>query len=128
MTRSPNDSSPVSAQAIQEWLVSHISKSLDLDAEKLDVTADFTDYGLNSAEMINISGELEVYLGRSLDPTMVLDYPNIASLSEYLAEQTRKPVPQKSESQGDDAQAMLANLDQMSDDEVEGLLESLLSE
>ena len=128
MTRSPNDSSPVSAQAIQEWLVSHISKSLDLDAEKLDVTADFTDYGLNSAEMINISGELEVYLGRSLDPTMVLDYPNIASLSEYLAEQTRKPVPQKSASQGDDAQAMLANLDQMSDDEVEGLLESLLSE
>lgn len=128
MTRSPQDSSPVSAQAIQQWLVSHISESLDLDAQKLDVTADFTDYGLNSAEMINISGELEVFLKRSLDPTMVLDYPNIASLSEYLAAQTLKPDSVKTEAKGDDAQAMLANLDQMSDDEVEGLLESLLSE
>ena len=105
----------------------HIADSLELDPATLDIKADFTDYGLNSAEMVNISGELESYLGRTLDPAMVLDYPNILSLSEYLgnlphADDGPQVVDKNS------PQAMLANLDQMSDDEVEGLLESLLSE
>ena len=126
MTRSQLDSSPISAQTLQQWLVSHIAESLDLDTEKIDVQADFTDYGLNSAEMINITGALETYLNRSLDPSMVLDYPNIASLSEYLVQAAL--TPQKPSPSKNDAQAMLSNLDQMSDDEVDGLLESLLSD
>lgn len=130
MTRSPSDSQSISAQSIQEWLVNHIADSIELDPTSLDVKADFTDYGLNSAEMVNVSGELETYLGRTLDPTMVLDYPNISTLSEYLA----NLPPQEAQVAVTDAnndenpQALLANLDQMSDDEVEGLLESLLSE
>lgn len=126
MTQSPSESQPITAQSIQQWLVSHISESLELDPQTLDVDADFTDYGLNSAEMVNVSGELETFLNRTLDPTLVLEYPNISTLSEYLANLPPKAPPSPGAS--NNSQAMLANLDQMSDDEVEGLLESLLSE
>ncbi|MEM9137144.1 MAG: acyl carrier protein [Cyanobacteria bacterium P01_F01_bin.42] len=130
MTRSPIDSSTTSAQSIQQWLVNHISDSLALDPQKLDVEADFTEYGLNSAEMINISGDLENHLRRPLDPAMILDYPNIVSLSEYLANLPAEDRSAQATGSIDktNPDAMLANLDQMSDDEVEGLLESLLSD
>ena len=36
-----------------------------------------------------MTGELEEWLGQSVDPTMVYDYPTIEQFSEYLAEQDR---------------------------------------
>lgn len=82
---------PQSSQAIEtikSWLVSQLAERLELKTHEIDIERDFTDYGLNSIEVVNLSGELENLLGRRLPPTLLLDYPTISSLAEYLVEDT----------------------------------------
>ncbi|NEQ38279.1 MAG: aminotransferase class I/II-fold pyridoxal phosphate-dependent enzyme [Okeania sp. SIO3I5] len=73
---------------IKSWLVSQLAERLEVDTNEIDIERDFTDYGLNSIEVVNLSGELENLLGRRLPPTLLLDYPTIESLAEYLVEDT----------------------------------------
>ncbi|NJK41729.1 MAG: acyl carrier protein [Acaryochloridaceae cyanobacterium SU_2_1] len=114
---------------IQVWLTAHLAKSLDLNAEDIDLDTDFIDYGMNSVEVVNVSGELESFLGCRLDPTLVLDYSNIRALSEHLVGEGATPAlsPYPADPAVNTKQ-LLSQLDQMSDDEVDGLLTALLSE
>ncbi|MEB3341684.1 aminotransferase class I/II-fold pyridoxal phosphate-dependent enzyme [Okeania sp.] len=80
-------SSPV-RENIKSWLVSQLAERLELETNEIDIQRDFTEYGLNSIEVVNLSGELENLLGRRLPPTLLLDYPTIESLAEYLVEDT----------------------------------------
>ncbi|MEM1168084.1 MAG: aminotransferase class I/II-fold pyridoxal phosphate-dependent enzyme [Cyanobacteria bacterium P01_H01_bin.35] len=73
---------------IKSWLVSQLAERLEVDTSEIDIERDFIDYGLNSIEVVNLSGELENLLGRRLPPTLLLDYPTIESLAEYLVEDT----------------------------------------
>ncbi|MGD1807471.1 aminotransferase class I/II-fold pyridoxal phosphate-dependent enzyme [Dapis sp. BLCC M126] len=79
--------SPV-RENIKSWLVSQLAERLEVDTSEIDIERDFIDYGLNSIEVVNLSGELENLLGRRLPPTLLLDYPTIESLAEYLVEDT----------------------------------------
>lgn len=71
---------------IQEWLVSYIAKSLELNAEDVDVTRSFDRYGLDSAVAIELTGDLSTWLGVNLDPMLLYDYPTIEALVQHLAE------------------------------------------
>lgn len=120
-----------SKEAIQSWLVSQLAGRLEVESAEIDVQKDFPDYGLNSIEAVNLSGELENYLGRRLSPTLIWDYPNIESLAEYLAEDTSKdaaPEAPATEVEPEEAREILAKLDGMADEEVDRLLETMLSE
>jgi 8-amino-7-oxononanoate synthase len=77
-----------SAEAIEGWLIDKIAEMLTLEPNQIDVQQDFSEYGLDSVEAINLSGELENYLGRRLSPTLLWDYPNIETLAQYLADTT----------------------------------------
>ena len=79
--------SPV-RENIKSWLVSQLAERLEIETNQIDIERDFIDYGLNSIEVVNLSGELENLLGRRLPPTLLLDYPTIESLAEYLVEDT----------------------------------------
>lgn len=74
--------------AIQSWLVSKLAERLKLEPDDLDIHQDFADYGLSSIEAVNLSGELENFLGCRLSPTLLWDYPTISLLAEYLVEET----------------------------------------
>jgi 8-amino-7-oxononanoate synthase len=82
---SKNDLSQ-STEAIEAWLISKIAEQLELESHQIDPQKDFTEYGLNSIEAVNISGELENFLGCRLSPTLLWDYQNIQTLARYLAE------------------------------------------
>lgn len=87
ISQSPND--VYDATAITSWLVAQLAERLDLPVEDIEIHKDFTEYGLNSIEAVNLSGNLENFLGRRLDPTLLWDYPNIHALALYLAAQDR---------------------------------------
>jgi acyl-CoA synthetase (AMP-forming)/AMP-acid ligase II/acyl carrier protein len=70
---------------IVDWLVLHIAKRARMDAHAVDLHAPFVQFGLNSLEAIGLSGELEQWLGRSLSPTLIYDYPSIDALARHLA-------------------------------------------
>ena len=78
-------STPPRAEAIQGWLIDKLAEVLEIEPNQIDVAQDFEEYGLESAEAINLSGDLEDYLSCRLPPTLLWDYQNIESLAQYLA-------------------------------------------
>jgi acyl carrier protein len=119
------------ATMLQIWLVNQIAERLGIKPDEIDIHEDFADYGLNSIEAVNLSGDLENLLGRRLPPTILWDYPNIQELSQYLAQDTSKDTLSRCQSQvvsPEEAQQLLDQLDQLSDAEVDALLHSMLSD
>lgn len=72
-------------ESIENWLIEKVAELLELKPHKIDIKQDFSEYGLDSVEAVNLSGELENYLECRLSPTLLWDYSNIETLSEYLA-------------------------------------------
>jgi len=79
------DIGKVSETKIKNWLIEKLAEKLDLETDEIDPKRDFIDYSLNSIEAVNLSGELESFLGRRLAPTLLWDYQNIDVLAQYLA-------------------------------------------
>jgi 8-amino-7-oxononanoate synthase len=88
----PEPDSSQDALSIQAWLVAKLAEVLHTAAEEIDLDRDFADYGLDSVEAVNLSGELENFLGRRLSPTLLWDYPTIATLADYLHRNSSKNV------------------------------------
>jgi acyl-CoA synthetase (AMP-forming)/AMP-acid ligase II/acyl carrier protein len=70
---------------IQQWLIDRVAVMLKVAPGRIDVREPFDYYGLDSAQAVEMAGDLEQWLGRTLPATLVWDYPNIAELSAYLA-------------------------------------------
>jgi acyl carrier protein len=82
--------SETSAAEIQEWLVAYLSKELNIASDEIDVKAPFDRYGLSSMTAVLMTGEMEEWLGRTLDPTLPYDYPTVETLAQYLATPPQK--------------------------------------
>ncbi|MDJ0647338.1 MAG: aminotransferase class I/II-fold pyridoxal phosphate-dependent enzyme [Xenococcaceae cyanobacterium MO_188.B19] len=72
-------------ESIETWLIEKVAELLELTPYEIDVEQEFSEYGLDSVEAVNLSGELENYLECRLSPTLLWDYPNIETLAAYLA-------------------------------------------
>lgn len=77
------------AAEIQAWIVSYLAELLEIDPEEVNVTIPFDRYGLDSSVAIGLTGDLEDWLSRKLDPTLLYDYPTIESLAHHLAEELK---------------------------------------
>jgi acyl transferase domain-containing protein/acyl carrier protein len=70
---------------IREYLIAAVAEVTGLDAERIDPTCPFHDFGMTSSDAISLSGELEERLERRLPPTLLYDHPTIDALSAALA-------------------------------------------
>jgi len=82
---SAGSASQKTAEEIQEWIVKYLSAALETSVDEIDVTVPFDDYALDSATAIGMTGELEDWLGKPVDPTLVYDYPTVEQFSQCLA-------------------------------------------
>lgn len=73
------------AETIQAWLISKIAERLRVNSNDIDVREPFAYYGLDSVVAVSISGELEDWLGCTLSPTLLYNYPTIKALALHLA-------------------------------------------
>jgi acyl carrier protein len=71
---------------LQTWIVNYVAELLEVEPSKIDVAIAFDRYGLDSSAAVGLAGDLEDWLERELDPTLLYDYPTIESLSEHLVE------------------------------------------
>ncbi len=78
---------------IETWLSVQISRRLKLPATAIDPREPFSRYGLDSLAAVELSGELEKWLGRHLPPTLLYDYPSIRLLAEHLTAVACEPLP-----------------------------------
>ena len=75
---------------IAEWLASYIGELTARPSAEIDRNATFESFGIDSANIIGITGELQDELGISIDPEAAYDYPTIQSLASYLAGQAAR--------------------------------------
>jgi tyrocidine synthetase III len=74
------------AEVIQSWLVARLSELLEIASHEIDVREPFANYGMGSAELVSLSGELAEWLGRELSPDLAYECPTIETLAGHLAE------------------------------------------
>ena len=70
---------------IQDWIISYLAELLEVEPELVDPTIPFDRYGLDSSAAYALTGDLEDWLGREIDPTAIYDYPTVEALSEHLS-------------------------------------------
>lgn len=81
-----NQSSLITEEQIQAWLISHLSLELKISANEIDIHESFAYYGMDSAIAVNTVGQLMDWLGFELEPTLLWEYSNIESLTKHLSE------------------------------------------
>lgn len=77
----------VNAAEVERWLVERIAEMVELEPSEIDVRIPFEHYGLDSRSVTSMAGELEESLGFELPATLLWDYPTIAEVAEFLAEE-----------------------------------------
>lgn len=75
---------PPTALEIQDWIASYLAELLEIEPDEVDVTIPFDRYGLDSSAAVGLTGDLEDWLGRELDPTLLYDYPTVEALVQHL--------------------------------------------
>jgi acyl carrier protein len=126
----------VSAETIQHWLVTHLAEELGLEPQDMDVHMPLSEYGLDSLVGMTLAGDLAEWLGLQLSPTLLWDYPVIASLAQHLADaltsanaepmRLANPVNVSGSVVAlENTAHLLAQLDTLSDAEVDSFLHEL---
>ncbi|MFW6359245.1 MAG: acyl carrier protein [Chroococcales cyanobacterium] len=77
----------ISATEIQDWIVTYVADLLEIEPEEVDVTIPFDRYGLDSSVAVGLTGDLEDWLGREIEPTLLYYYPTIEAVVQYLSSQ-----------------------------------------
>ena len=81
-----------SAADIQAWLVNNLAELISLETDEIDINENLENYGLDSAQAMTLVSKLEKLLGFQPAPVLLWHYPNIASLSQRLAEELQEGV------------------------------------
>ena len=76
----------MTAAQIEAWLVRAIARSLHIAEADVDRARPFAELGVDSVAAVELSGDLEAFLGKRVEPTVVWDFPTIALLAAHLAE------------------------------------------
>ncbi|MFI7586202.1 beta-ketoacyl synthase N-terminal-like domain-containing protein [Spongisporangium articulatum] len=74
------------------WLRDAVADLLDLDASEIDPERPLTELGISSRDAVGLVGELEDYLDRDLDATLVWQTPTILDLARLLASGAELPA------------------------------------
>jgi len=83
--REPGDSSTVMpAGAVGAWLVRQLAERLGVAPGEVDVRRPFRQLGLDSKDVVALSGELSRVLGVSLSPTIFYDHPTVGEVVRHL--------------------------------------------
>jgi len=81
----------------QELLISHlqilISNILQVNRSQLNWEQPLTNIGLDSLTVVELSDILQDSLGTSFPATLIFEYPTVAALANYLAQEVISPEP-----------------------------------
>jgi acyl carrier protein len=109
---------------ITAWLIDWIAAELEMPATEIDTGHSLLDYSMSSVTATILVGDLEDWLDLTLSPTLVWDYPSIDAMTDHLLEQASGAAPAAA-APAKDAGALLDDLDNLSDAEVDALLAQL---
>ena len=77
----------LTAETIQQWLISNLAEQLEVEPEEIDPTLTFDSYGLDSAQATRLMDKAEKILKFRVSLLLFWHYPTIEALSQRLAEE-----------------------------------------
>lgn len=83
---------PISERDVERAIVETIAATLQVSPDEIDVHRGFADYGLDSMQLVSLSGDLERLLDRRIPETVAWDYPTIHLLARYLVDPASCPA------------------------------------
>lgn len=85
-----------SRAGITAWVVQALARTLQTSAAAIDPSKPFANLGVDSLAATRLAGALQDWLGRSVSPTLVYDYPTIDALAAHLSgEQLAAAAPSR---------------------------------
>lgn len=109
------------APALSRWIREWMERELSIAAADLNADRTFVQYGMDSVHAMMLVGDLEEHLGRRLSPTLAWDHPTVERLAAHLAQASAPTLPAQADAEPD-ADALLAQLDDMSEEDIDRLL------
>jgi myxalamid-type polyketide synthase MxaB len=121
--------------ALQEYLWHQVTRILALDlSQSLDPLKLLTDLGMDSLMAVELKNKIEGDLGINVPVTYFLEDATITDLSQKLHDQLgysgnidNPNIDRDQSIDSEKAKALLENLDQLSEDDVDSLLNTLLT-
>jgi acyl transferase domain-containing protein/acyl-CoA synthetase (AMP-forming)/AMP-acid ligase II len=92
--------SPVGAAAgkdagegdLAAWLRTRVAQVRGLSLKQVDPDVPFAHHGLESRDLVGLSGDLQAWLGRPVAATLLYDYPTISQVARHLAPGAPSPA------------------------------------
>ncbi|BDB45675.1 MULTISPECIES: acyl carrier protein [Mycobacterium] len=78
---------PDQTQELADWLLSKVSRYLNVAPDTIDFDVPLADFGIDSAMSLSLCADLQRERGVQVDTTIVYDYPTINAMAEYLSGQ-----------------------------------------
>lgn len=72
------------SEEIENWLREKVGAEIKIKPEDVSADVTFAAYGLDSLAIVTLAGDLEEWLGMSIDPTVFWEYPTIKDLTDWL--------------------------------------------
>ena len=116
------------AEAVLARLRAHAAAVLRLDPATIDVSEPLTAFGIDSLMAVELKNRVDRDLGLSVPLVHYLDGSGIDRLAEVLLDSAASARPAAPSAEGGEESALLAQLPEMSDDEVDALLKRMLAE
>lgn len=82
----PNEKKQPTLTEIQNWLVAYMTEMMEVDEDEIDLSVPFDEYGLDSSMAVTLIADLEDWLGRELDRTLIYDYPTLEKLAKQVSQ------------------------------------------
>jgi acyl carrier protein len=82
---SDEDKTPELA-AVKEWLTRYIANLLEFEPSEVRSDISLARYGLDSTAAAGLTGDLAAWLGRDIDPVLLVEQKTIDKLSAFVCE------------------------------------------
>jgi acyl carrier protein len=116
---------------VEEYLRESVARALDVPPADVDADARLNDLGFDSLMAVEVKNHLELDLGVNFNLAGFLEGPTLAGLVTHVLgqlDETTPAVVHQAASAPLDPQQLLDNIDSLSDDEVDSLLNKMLAE
>ncbi|TLU98158.1 acyl carrier protein [Dyadobacter luticola] len=77
---------PKTFEEISDWIILNISRHAELDPSEIAPDADIAQFRLDSLLLVNITTELEEWVGMELSPSIFWEMGTIAATSQWITE------------------------------------------
>jgi acyl carrier protein len=73
-------------RSIERWVIDRVAFYLECPVDDVDPAVPLAETGIDSASAVGLCGEVEDHWQIDADPTLVFDYPTIADITAFIAE------------------------------------------